>query len=187
MLDDELHFLLLRAFNHSNRRIDAAIRAIGLLPGQPKIIECLSERDGRTAKEICAECILDKSTMTGLLRRMEQRGLVRRRVSETDRRSYRVFLTESGRDYAARIAAIMHDADETAMRGMDEKTRRRLREGLRHVIANLEDRARNDRARNDRALEDDALEDPTLENHEDSKKTTRVQQDSAQQDSTQQD
>lgn len=33
MLDDELHFLLLRAFNHSNRRIDAAIRGIGLLLG----------------------------------------------------------------------------------------------------------------------------------------------------------
>ena len=138
MLDNELHFLLLRAFNHSNRRIDAAIRAIGLLPGQPKIIECLAERDGRTAKEICAECILDKSTMTGLIKRMEDRGLVRREISEIDRRSYRVFLTASGRSYAARIAVIMRDADETAMRGMSESDREALCEGLRRVIANIE-------------------------------------------------
>lgn len=122
----------------SNRRIDAAIRRIGLLPGQPKILECLAERDGRTAKEICAECILDKSTMTGLLNRMEGRGLVRRELSETDRRSYRVFLTESGRGYAARVAAIMHEADETAMRGMSEPDRETLRHALRHVIANIE-------------------------------------------------
>ncbi|MBT1175256.1 MarR family transcriptional regulator [Bifidobacterium sp. LC6] len=138
MLDDELHFLLLRAFNHSNRRIDEAIRRIGLLPGQPKIIECLAEQDGRTAKEICAECILDKSTMTGLLNRMELRGLVRREIHETDKRSYRVFLTESGHDYASRIAAIMQQADETAMQGMSETERETLREGLRHVIANIE-------------------------------------------------
>ena len=106
MLDNELHFLLLRAFNHSNRRIDAAIRAMGLLPGQPKIIECLAGRDGRTATDICDECILDKSTMTGLLKRMEDHGLVGREISETNRRSYhRVFLTALGRSYEARIAA----------------------------------------------------------------------------------
>ncbi|KAB7791389.1 MarR family winged helix-turn-helix transcriptional regulator [Bifidobacterium leontopitheci] len=138
MLDDELHFLLLKAFNHSNRRIDAAIRRIGLLPGQPKIIECLAEQDGLTAKEICTRCILDKSTMTGLLKRMETRGLVRREASETDRRSYRVFLTKLGRDYAARIAAIMQDADAQATRGMAPVEAVALNTALRQVIANLE-------------------------------------------------
>ena len=137
MLDDELHFLLLRAFHHSNRRIDEAIRRIGLLPGQPKILECLAERDGRTAKEICAECILDKSTMTGLLTRMEDRGLVRREAHESDGRSYRVFLTESGRDYAGRIAAITANSDATATKGMSEADREALRDGLRRIIANL--------------------------------------------------
>lgn len=139
ILDDELHFLLLRAFHHSNRRIDEAIRRIGLLPGQPKILECLAERDGRTAKEICAECILDKSTMTGLLTRMEDRGLVRREAHETDRRSYRVFLTASGRDYARRIAAITAaiDATATATAGMTARERSALQNGLLTVIANL--------------------------------------------------
>ncbi|MBW3090558.1 MarR family winged helix-turn-helix transcriptional regulator [Bifidobacterium miconisargentati] len=138
MLDNELHFLLLRAFNHSNRRIDAAIRRIGLLPGQPKILECLNERDGRTAKEICAECILDKSTMTGLLTRMERKGLVRRETSKSDRRSYLVFLTEEGRGYARRVADIMAVADATATTGMDDGEQEALREGLRRIIANLE-------------------------------------------------
>ncbi|MBT1170362.1 MarR family transcriptional regulator [Bifidobacterium sp. SO4] len=138
MLDNELHFLLLRAFNHSNRRIDAAIRRIGLLPGQPKILECLNEQDGRTAKEICAECILDKSTMTGLLTRMEHKGLVRREASESDRRSYLVFLTDEGRDCAGRVAEIMAAADTTATDGMNDEERQSLREGLRCIIANLE-------------------------------------------------
>ncbi|KAB8295675.1 MarR family winged helix-turn-helix transcriptional regulator [Bifidobacterium avesanii] len=138
MLDDELHFLLLRAFNHSNRRIDEAIRRIGLLPGQPKILECLNERDGRTAKEICDECILDKSTMTGLLARMEARGLVRREAHETDRRSYRVFLTDAGRARMPEIRSIMDGTDRAATKGMTDEERNALREGLRRVIANLE-------------------------------------------------
>lgn len=146
MLDDELHFLLLRAFNHSNRRIDEAIRRIGLLPGQPKILECLDERDGRTAKEICEECILDKSTMTGLLTRMERRGLVRREADETDRRSARVFLTDAGRALLPRISAIMAAADATATAGMTPDERRDLNEGLRRVIANLREADAQDAA-----------------------------------------
>ena len=55
-----------------------------------------------------------------------------------DRRSYRVLLTDSGRDYAARVADIMRDADETAMSGMDAAERERLRSSLRKVIEKLQ-------------------------------------------------
>jgi len=49
-----------------------------------------------------------------------------------------VLLTDSGRDYAARVADIMRDADETAMSGMDAAERERLRSSLRKVIENLQ-------------------------------------------------
>ena len=53
MLDQELHFLLLRAFHHSNRLITQQIAVLGLYPGQPKILEYLLEHetmDGDTFK-----------------------------------------------------------------------------------------------------------------------------------------
>ncbi|MBT1163664.1 hypothetical protein [Bifidobacterium felsineum] len=59
-------------------------------------------------------------------------------MHETDKRSYRVFLTKSGRDYATRIAAIMHQADATATQGMSKEEQETLRAGLRRVIANIE-------------------------------------------------
>ncbi|PST47705.1 MarR family transcriptional regulator [Bifidobacterium callitrichos] len=111
------------AFFQEDRRIETAIRAMGLLPGQPKILECLGERDGRTAKEICAECILDKSTMTGLLARMERRGLIRREANEEDRRSYRVFLTDLGREQLKHVTAITSGSDATATQGMSDEER----------------------------------------------------------------
>jgi DNA-binding MarR family transcriptional regulator len=43
-----------------------------------------------------------KSTLTGILDRMEERGLVRRRLREEDRRSFSVELTPKGRAAAAR-------------------------------------------------------------------------------------
>ena len=85
MLDDEVHFLLMRAFNSSNRAVVERTGAMGLLPGQPKVLEYLSEHDGSRATDICAGCVLDKSTMTSLLSRMETAGLIERRP-QRDRR-----------------------------------------------------------------------------------------------------
>ena len=39
MLEEELHYLLMRAFHVSNREVAARVRQDGLLPGQPKVLE----------------------------------------------------------------------------------------------------------------------------------------------------
>ena len=41
MLEEELHYLLMRAFHVSNREVVARVRQDGLLPGQPKVLEYL--------------------------------------------------------------------------------------------------------------------------------------------------
>ena len=63
-MKENLHFLLMKCFYHNNRMIVQRIQGTGLLPGQPKILECLWEQDGVTPKEIGRSCGLDKSTIT---------------------------------------------------------------------------------------------------------------------------
>ena len=70
MLEEELHYLLMRAFHVSNREVVARVRQDGLLPGQPKVLEYLHEHDGCTQKQLGEGCALDKSSITGLLTRM---------------------------------------------------------------------------------------------------------------------
>ena len=76
----DLHYMLLVAFNRSNKVITRQILEKGLMPGQPKILEFLLENDGCTQKEIGKGCVLDKSTVTSLLSRMEENGLVSREL-----------------------------------------------------------------------------------------------------------
>ncbi len=75
MLSEELHYLLLRAFHHSNKAIVQKIPELDLFPGQPKILEYLLEHNSSIAKEICEGCVLDKSTIANLLPRMEKQEL----------------------------------------------------------------------------------------------------------------
>ena len=56
MLEQELHYLLMRAFHASNREVLAQVRETGLLPGQPKVLEYLDEHDGCTQKQLGEGC-----------------------------------------------------------------------------------------------------------------------------------
>ena len=94
MLSGELHFLLLKSFHHSNKNIVQKISSLKLLPGQPKILEYLLEHNGSIAKDISNYCVLDKSTITSLLVRMEKDGLIMRKTHSTDKRSAYIYLTE---------------------------------------------------------------------------------------------
>ena len=116
MVNDELHFLLLKAFNVSSRSIQAQTGELGLTPGQPKVLEYLLEHDGSQARDICRGFAIDKSTMASLLPRMEKAGLVRREASETDRRASLVWLTDKGREQAliAKQIILATDAELTA-------------------------------------------------------------------------
>lgn len=123
MDDNALHVLLMRGFSRSNREIVKHTVGGGLMPGQPKILEFLQAHDGCSQKDIGAGCILDKSTVTSLLKRMEKGGLVRREAERSDLRRTRVFLTEAGREKARQVCAVMAAIDEAGWQGIsdDEK------------------------------------------------------------------
>lgn len=103
MLSGELHFLLLKSFHHSNKNIVQKISSLKLLPGQPKILEYLLEHNGSIAKDISNYCVLDKSTITSLLVRMEKDGLITRKAHSTDKRSAYIYLTEKGLQMAHKV------------------------------------------------------------------------------------
>ncbi len=118
MINDELHFLLLKAHNVSTRQIMAQTTQLGLTPGQPKVLEYLLEHDGACARAICQEFAIDKSTMASILPRMEKAGLVRREANEADRRTSSIWLTEKGRRLALVIKQVVLSTDAYLTRGV---------------------------------------------------------------------
>ncbi len=138
MIDREVHYLLLRAFHHSNRRVHQQTAKLGLCPGQPKILEYLMEHDGCIARDICRGCVLDKSTMTSLLARMEKQQLIRKEESGDDRRAVRIFLTEQGKACGIRIKELCGKVDTAALRGISQADREVFLRVLQQITENLE-------------------------------------------------
>jgi len=78
------------------------------------------ETEGPQPMRALAEALdVSQASTTGIVDRMEQRGLVERRRDEDDRRIVRVFLTDEGRSL---LAGIAQDRQEHMLRLFDEFT-----------------------------------------------------------------
>ena len=85
--------------------------------------------------------MLDKSTMTSLLARMESQGLIAKEESRQDKRAVHIRLTEQGRAMADAVKVIFQAADERTLQGIPAEERQTLTRLLQTVISNLEEEA----------------------------------------------
>jgi DNA-binding MarR family transcriptional regulator len=77
-------------------RASEMLHGLGLTPGHVKLLLKLDEGEGRPMSSLAQTFRCDASTMTWLVDRLEERGLVERRVLPSDRRVKAVALTERG-------------------------------------------------------------------------------------------
>jgi DNA-binding MarR family transcriptional regulator len=84
-----------------------------------------------TMSELAIYLGLDRSTITGLITRAEERGFVSRIENETDKRSSRVALTETGQDLSTACAAEIAREIEPVVAPLSTAERRRLDRLLR--------------------------------------------------------
>jgi DNA-binding MarR family transcriptional regulator len=87
---------LARCFQAFESHSAAHIRTLGLTPPQFDIVATLGNTAGMSFKELGEKTLITKGTLTGVVDRLEARGIVRRVGSDADRRSTNVELTDAG-------------------------------------------------------------------------------------------
>lgn len=79
------------------------VRSLGLTPAQFDILATLGNTSGMTCRELGEKTLITKGTLTGVLDRMEVRGLIKRSPSDADRRRVFVTLTAAGTRMFGRV------------------------------------------------------------------------------------
>jgi len=72
------------------------IRSLGFTSSQFDVIATLGDTEGMTCKELSEKTLVTKGTLTGVLDRLEKKGLIERVPSLEDRRSIFIRLTPKG-------------------------------------------------------------------------------------------
>ncbi|MBY0620030.1 MarR family winged helix-turn-helix transcriptional regulator [Sphingomonas ursincola] len=133
LLDRQVCFPLYAATNLLNRLYGPVLRPLGLTYPQYLVMLVLWEEEPQTVGALGARLYLDSGTLTPLLKRMEQAGLVSRTRDAEDERRVLIGLTERGR---ALRADALH-VPETIAGGRSPEGLDELREGVRKLVAML--------------------------------------------------
>lgn len=90
-------------------------------------------------RHVAAECGIAKGTLTGVLARLEARGLLHRAPHESDRRLVRVGLSEAGDTLLERLYPRFNAQEVAVTNRLDEAQRHELAHLLREVLRSVDD------------------------------------------------
>lgn len=113
------------------------LREIGLYPGQELLLMHLWDTGRQTHVELGRGLNLDPSTVTRMVTRLEQQGIVRREASTLDRRAVTVSLTQRGTDLCKEIRRLWGDLEAATTAGMSAQDRDDLLAVLKGVTGTL--------------------------------------------------
>jgi DNA-binding MarR family transcriptional regulator len=119
-------------FLHGKPRFPAIARELDLHPGQAIVVRLLAEP--RQMGELAEAMHCDNSNITGIVDRLEERGLVERRAAENDRRVKLIVLTPDGRHLREELNSRMAEPPEALTR-LSEADLKTLRDILARAAA----------------------------------------------------
>lgn len=97
---------IIRAVDMHSRRL---IQTTGLSGPQVVLLQVMGQSDTVTAGELARRASLSQATVTTILDRLEERGMVSRKRSSDDKRRVHVALTEKGRDALSTAPRLLQD------------------------------------------------------------------------------
>jgi DNA-binding MarR family transcriptional regulator len=105
-------------------------------PPQWGVLALLYEQDGQTIGTISQRRGLDAPTVTGIVKRLEQSGLVERLHDRTDRRIVKVFLTDEGQDSMRFLPDAVMAFHKITIQGFSASEQHDLIAKMQHIIVN---------------------------------------------------
>lgn len=132
---DATGFLLHRLGIGAGRVIERTLRPLGLRGRELRVLGFVVGSGGRSQRELVAVSGLDRSTMVGVVDRLEDLGLVERRSDFGDRRKQSVIATDEGRAAFDEAAARLAEAEAEFVAPLSAERQRLLNDLLKELFA----------------------------------------------------
>lgn len=136
VLEDQLCFLLYASSREMTKKYKPLLDKLEVTYPQYLVLLLLWEQDKLTVKKLGELLALDSGTLTPMLKRMEQNGLIVRERSTEDERSVMIKLTEKG--LALQEEACFIPDRISAMSGDDKKVVEDLKASLIQLLKTLQ-------------------------------------------------
>jgi MarR family transcriptional regulator, organic hydroperoxide resistance regulator len=119
------------------REFEARAAGLDITAPQLQVLRRLWEGDGILTSTLTRDVASDGGTITGVLDRLESKGLIRRQRSLEDRRAVHVSLTPAGRELEAPLNGMIGALNGQALEGFTPEESAALIRALERIGKNL--------------------------------------------------
>lgn len=131
----QVHQVCGRVWNKILRENDMA----DLEGARGRIIFVLWGKDGVPIKTLCEKTSLDKSTLTGIIDRLERDGYITKKPSESDKRSTLISLTGKEQEFAQKVQKVSNQMNRIFYKGFTDEEILQFDSMLERILVNCKD------------------------------------------------
>lgn len=136
---ESVGYLLKQASSALRNAMDAVLRPLELTVPQYACLELLGQRPGLSGSELARGAFVTRQSMHGVLRGLQDRGLLTRPVQAPHGRALPGLLTDAGRERLRVASTAVRDVERQMLSGLDPSGQGRLRDALAACAAALDD------------------------------------------------
>ena len=117
----------------------AGFAKLDVSDGMPRVLYHLNGHQGVVQKELAVLCRVKESTLAVLLRRMEEKGLIRKeRVTRSGgKRAFGIYMTEAGEEKTREIIRFVSRVDAKCLEGFSDEEVEQFYSFMERVQRNL--------------------------------------------------
>ena len=104
-----------------------------------RIIFALWGKDGVPIKQLCEKTSLDKSTLTGIIDRLERDGYIERNQSPYDKRSSLISLTGKEKEFEQSIKRVSNQMNKVYYKGFSDNEIIQFEDMLQRILDNCKE------------------------------------------------
>jgi len=147
-MDENIGTLLAQVSRLLRRSFDERARGIGVTRPQWQVLSLLKIHAGSNQGSLAELLEVEPITLGRMIDRLQEAELVERRADPTDRRAWRIFLTDKGEGLLDKLRPFGLDTLTQALEGVSEAERDQFMATLARVRSNLSRKIQPDAAAN---------------------------------------
>lgn len=134
-------FLIKQINNVYEKDFNKMLKNLGITSSQCEVLDYLfhTSEEEITQRDIEKHLCLKNPTVTGLLKRLEEKGFILSVPSTTDKRCKNIFLTEKAYDIQRKMEASRKKSDKMLTLGMSKREIEAFERALEKVLYNISD------------------------------------------------
>jgi DNA-binding MarR family transcriptional regulator len=136
-VEESIGYWLVLLSRNYRTNVQSHLANLGLYAGQDLLLMQLWDQDGQTQSALADRLHIQQATLTRMITRMNQAGLVERKLDHEDGRVSRVFLTREGAKLQTPVEKIWHRLEEQIFTGLTLEERLLLRRLLMQIHTEL--------------------------------------------------